>query len=80
MNSQILQVRPNAFDVFESIRSQVRLLATYSARDMQRDMIKYMKRNKEELEVGYISHFKYSLMEYIVAVYQNTNNLHMNFR
>ena len=73
-------MRPNAFDVFESIRSQVRLPATYSARDMQRDMVKYMKRNKEELEVGYFSHFKNCLMEHTVAVYQNTNNVHMNFR
>ena len=72
-------MRPNAFDVFKSIRSQVRLPATYSARDMQRDMVKYMKRNKEELEVVYISHFKNSLMEDIVAVYQNTNKVHMNF-
>ena len=73
-------MRPNAFDVFESIRSQVRLPATYSARDMQRDMVKYMKRNKEELEVGYFSHFRNSLMEHTVAVYHNTNNVHMNFR
>ena len=72
-------MRPNAFDVFKSIRSQVRLPAMYLARDMQRDMVKYMKRNKEELEVGYFSHFKNSLMEHIVAVYQNTNNVHMNF-
>ena len=48
-------MRPNAFDVFESVRSQVRL--TYSAKDMQKDMVKYMKRNKEELEVNEIKHF-----------------------
>ena len=71
---------PNAFDVFESIRSQVRLPARFSARDMQSDMVKYMKRNKEELEGGYLSYFKNSLMEHTVAVYQNTNNVHMNFR
>ena len=50
-------MRPNAFDVFESVRSQVRLPATYSAKDMQKDMVKYMKRNKEELEVNEINHF-----------------------
>ena len=54
-------MRPNAFDVFESVRSQVRLPATYSAKDMQKDMVKYMKRNKEELEVNEINHFKSKL-------------------
>ena len=50
-------MRPNALDVFESVRSQVRLPATYSVKDMQKDMVKYMKRNKEELEVNEINHF-----------------------
>ena len=57
VNTFILQVRPNALDVFESVRSQVRLPATYSVKDMQKDMVKYMKRNKEELEVNEINHF-----------------------
>ena len=47
------QVTKNAFDIFESVRSQVHLPSTYTAEDMQRDMVKYMKRNKEELEVFY---------------------------
>ena len=51
-------MRPNAFDVFKGVWSQVHLPATYSAQDMQKDMIKYMKQNKEELEVNYVSHFK----------------------
>ena len=46
-----LQVRPSAFDIFESVRSQVCLPPTYTAEDMQRDMVKYMKRHKDELEV-----------------------------
>ena len=50
-------MRPNAFDVFESVQSQVHLPATYSAKDMHKDMVKYMKRNKEELEVNEIKHF-----------------------
>ena len=54
-------MRPNALDVFESVRSQVRLPATYSAKDMQQDMVKYMKRNKEELEVNEINHFNAKL-------------------
>ena len=54
-------MRPNAFDVFESVLSQVRLPATYSAKDMQKDMVKYMKRNKEELEVNEIKHFNQKL-------------------
>ena len=49
-----LQVRPSAFDIFESVQSQVRLPATYTAEDMQRDMVKYMKRHKDELEVQYL--------------------------
>ena len=49
-----LQVRPSAFDIFESVRSQVRLPSTYTAEDMQRDMVKYMKRHKDELEVSYL--------------------------
>ena len=48
------QVRPSAFDIFESVQSQVRLPSTYTAEDMQRDMVKYMKRNKDELEVSYL--------------------------
>ena len=48
------QVRLSAFDIFESVRSQVRLPSTYTAEDMQRDMVKYMKRNKDELEVSYL--------------------------
>ena len=48
------QVRPSAFDIFESVRSQVHLPSTYTAEDMQRDMVKYMKRNKDELEVSYL--------------------------
>ena len=48
------QVRPSAFDIFESVKSQVRLSSTYTAEDMQRDMVKYMKRNKDELEVSYL--------------------------
>ena len=49
-----LQVRPSAFDIFESMRSQVHLPPTYTAEDMQRDMVKYMKRHKDELEVSYL--------------------------
>ena len=49
-----LQVRPSAFDIFESVQSQVRLPSTYTAEDMQRDMVKYMKRHKDELEVQYL--------------------------
>ena len=49
-----LQVRPSAFDIFESVLSQVRLPSTYTAEDMQRDMVKYMKRHKDELEVSYL--------------------------
>ena len=49
-----LQVRPNAFDIFESVWSQVCLPSTYTAEDMQRDMVKYMKRHKDELEVSYL--------------------------
>ena len=48
------QVRPSAFDIFESVQSQVHLPSTYTAEDMQRDMVKYMKRNKDELEVSYL--------------------------
>ena len=48
------QVRPSAFDIFESVQSQVHLPSTYTAKDMQRDMVKYMKRNKDELEVSYL--------------------------
>ena len=48
------QVRPNVFDIFESVQSQVHLPSTYTAEDMQRDMVKYMKRNKDELEVFYL--------------------------
>ena len=51
----IYQVTPNAFDVFESVRSQVRLPSSYTAENMQADMVKYMKRNKEELEVYLIT-------------------------
>ena len=51
-------MRPNAVDVFESVQSQVHLPATYSVQDMQKDMVKYMKRNREELEVNAINHFK----------------------
>ena len=54
-------MRPNAFNVFESVRSQVRLPATYLVQDMQKDMVKYMKRNKEELKVTAINHFKLKL-------------------
>ena len=46
-----LQVRLSAFDIFESMRSQVHLPPTYTAEDMQRDMVKYMKRHKDELVV-----------------------------
>ena len=49
-----LQVRPSAFDIFESAWFQVRLPPTYTAEDMQRDMVKYMKRHKDELEVLYL--------------------------
>ena len=49
-----LQVRPSAFDIFESVWSQVCLPPTYTAEDMQRDMVKYMKRHKDELEVSYL--------------------------
>ena len=49
-----LQVTPSAFDIFESVRSQVHLPSTYTAEDMQRDMVKYMKRHKDELEVLYL--------------------------
>ena len=49
-----LQVRLSAFDIFESVRSQVHLPSTYTAEDMQRDMVKYMKRHKDELEVSYL--------------------------
>ena len=49
-----LQVRPSAFDIFESMRSQVCLPSTYTAEDMQRDMVKYNKRHKDELEVSYL--------------------------
>ena len=49
-----LQVRPSAFDIFESVWSQVHLPPTYTAVDMQRDMVKYMKRHKDELEVSYL--------------------------
>ena len=61
VNTLILQVRPNALDIFESVQSQVRLPATYSVKDMQQDMVKYMKRNKEELEVNEINHFNAKL-------------------
>ena len=47
----LLQVRPSAFDIFESVRSEVHLPPTYTAEDMQRDMVKFMKRHKDELEV-----------------------------
>ena len=49
-----LQVRPSAFDIFKSVWSQVRLPTTYTAEDMQRDMVKYIKRHKDELEVSYL--------------------------
>ena len=49
-----LQVRLSAFDIFESMQSQVCLPSTYTAEDMQRDMVKYMKRHKDELEVSYL--------------------------
>ena len=49
-----LQVRPSAFYIFESMRPQVHLPSTYTAEDMQRDMVKYMKRHKDELEVSYL--------------------------
>ena len=49
-----LQVRLSAFDIFESVQSQVRLPPTYTTEDMQRDMVKYMKRHKDELEVLYL--------------------------
>ena len=49
-----LQVRLSAFDIFESMRSQVHLPSTYTAEDMQRDMVKYMKRHKDELAVSYL--------------------------
>ena len=49
-----LQVRLSAFDIFESLRSHVHLPSTYTAEDMQRDMVKYMKRHKDELEVQYL--------------------------
>ena len=48
------QVRPSAFDIFESVQSQVHLPSTYTTEDMQRDMVKYMKRNKDELEVFHL--------------------------
>ena len=48
-----LQVRLSAFDIFESVWSQVHLPPRYTAEDMQRDMVKYMKRHKDELEVSY---------------------------
>ena len=54
-----LQVRPSAFDIFESVQSQVRLPPTYTAEDMQRDMVKYMKRHKDELEVSYLVTYMY---------------------
>ena len=47
----IYQVTPNAFDIFESVRSQMQLPSSYTAQNMQADMVKYMKCNKEELEV-----------------------------
>ena len=49
-----LQVRPSASDIFESVQSQVHLPPTYTSEDMQRDMVKYMKRHKDELEVSYL--------------------------
>ena len=54
-----LQVRPSAFDIFESVRSQVHLPPTYTAEDMQRDIVKYMKRDKDELEVSYLVTYMY---------------------
>ena len=51
----ISQVTPNAFDIFESVRSQVRLPSSYTAQNMQADMVTYMKRNKDELEVFVIT-------------------------
>ena len=51
----IYQVTPNAFDVFESVRSQVCLPSSYTAQNMQADMVKYMKRHKDELEVYVIT-------------------------
>ena len=48
------QVKLSAFDIFESVRSQVHLPSTYTGEDMQRDMVKYMKRNKDDLEVSYL--------------------------
>ena len=48
------QVRLNAFDIFGSVQSQVCLPSTYTVEDMQRDMVTYMKRNKDELEVFYL--------------------------
>ena len=53
-NAIFFQVRPNAFDIFKSVQSQVHLPSTYTVEDMQRDMVTYMKRNKDELEVFYL--------------------------